>query len=805
VDAFRVIRTLAIYERAVGRALAKAKKGDRDALRKAASFQRVVGDLKRGAVERGLDLHALRKAFDPARRDALLSAMSRAGADTFEGKIAWVEAKLPDVTDPASFVGWLVQGDHELRKARKLHGKRRWRGLDISIENAAGTERTWHNPDTGESGGSYLPNAYGYIRGTIGADGDHVDVICGPHMDSAVNVYLVRQRKAPDFQAYDEDKVLLGFGSDEEARSAYFRQYDDPRYIGDTIYVMPADQFAQLIRVHRDTPPLHHWRAIMLDPAHTLAQTRPASLTDVVRKAWAGVPMVAEVEPAPASWADVLRKAAGAAAGARSHKYLRRVPTGDPKKPWRYYYTAASLGRGVTQGESVRLGDGHSKIAEVHEDGVTVEDHLGQRRRFTAEQWHDHMHEHHGDSYVAAVDKRVKAYAKAVYRHIPREMLESVKNMAELKDRAPHLYDALARDFHRAGMSPQQGREMVAWVMARKGWAPDARAALLGAAVSPEHGKAVVKDRKAIGAEAAEAAGSREVSAAHVAEVLEKRGMAEAPKEPEAAPEAEPKAAAETKPKKPRVARIKGHESEIAATLGDQLFKGDKVTVRHDDAQETAAVLHTLFGRAVSDKELAGMIGVPDGCTLNVEATDAGTKDASLYLTGSGPGIATMARQLTFDDDGLRKIYNCELVLTKDEQKGGLGRRIFASQVANAAKMGVGKISCSAARSDGHYNGYYTWARFGYNVAPDKADSFARYSLAYALSKPGPPPVPKGIDGKSTPRDIMKTAKGRAWWMAKGEGWSASFDLTGGSYSMRTLAAYLQLKNEADAKKKPAP
>ena len=88
-------------------------------------------------------------------------------------------------------------------------------GLDISIENPAGTKRRPEWPT--------LKHAYGYIRGTEGKDGDHVDVFIGPHPDNE-RVYVVNQH-TPDGKRFDEHKVMLGFDSEQAARKAYLDNY----------------------------------------------------------------------------------------------------------------------------------------------------------------------------------------------------------------------------------------------------------------------------------------------------------------------------------------------------------------------------------------------------------------------------------------------------------------------------------------------------------------------------------------------------------------------------------------------------
>ena len=69
-----------------------------------------------------------------------------------------------------------------------------------------------------------MNNTYGYIRGTKGVDGDHIDVFLGPDMNSDM-VYVVDQVNTDG--SFDEHKVMIGFSSLEDARSAYLSNYED--------------------------------------------------------------------------------------------------------------------------------------------------------------------------------------------------------------------------------------------------------------------------------------------------------------------------------------------------------------------------------------------------------------------------------------------------------------------------------------------------------------------------------------------------------------------------------------------------
>ncbi|GHT90004.1 hypothetical protein FACS1894137_19360 [Spirochaetia bacterium] len=83
---------------------------------------------------------------------------------------------------------------------------------------------------------------YGYIRGTEGVDGDHVDVYIGPD-EEASSVYIVHQND-PVTGKYDEDKVMLGFPSLHDARAAYLKQYDRPGFLG-KVDIMSIEEFRE--------------------------------------------------------------------------------------------------------------------------------------------------------------------------------------------------------------------------------------------------------------------------------------------------------------------------------------------------------------------------------------------------------------------------------------------------------------------------------------------------------------------------------------------------------------------------------
>lgn len=110
-----------------------------------------------------------------------------------------------------------------------LQGRMKVHGMDISIENRKGSVRRGVDKD-GHAWKTKMHYAYGYIRGTVGRDKDHLDCYVGPDKES-LKVFIVHQND-PATGAYDEDKVMLGWNSAEEAKAAYLKQYDRPGFFG---------------------------------------------------------------------------------------------------------------------------------------------------------------------------------------------------------------------------------------------------------------------------------------------------------------------------------------------------------------------------------------------------------------------------------------------------------------------------------------------------------------------------------------------------------------------------------------------
>lgn len=97
--------------------------------------------------------------------------------------------------------------------------------FDITIEQPQGSVRKGTDAD-GKQWESKMNNTYGYIRGAVGVDGDHIDVFLSNDIDgwNGRKVFVVDQYN-PD-GSFDEHKVMLGFNDQDEAKSDYLANYE---------------------------------------------------------------------------------------------------------------------------------------------------------------------------------------------------------------------------------------------------------------------------------------------------------------------------------------------------------------------------------------------------------------------------------------------------------------------------------------------------------------------------------------------------------------------------------------------------
>ena len=97
--------------------------------------------------------------------------------------------------------------------------------FNVTIEQPRGSVRSGVDKG-GKKWEVEMKNTYGYIRGTEGVDGDHIDVFLSNDIDgwNGRQVYVIDQRNADG--SFDEHKVMLGFNDINEAEEAYLSNYE---------------------------------------------------------------------------------------------------------------------------------------------------------------------------------------------------------------------------------------------------------------------------------------------------------------------------------------------------------------------------------------------------------------------------------------------------------------------------------------------------------------------------------------------------------------------------------------------------
>jgi len=129
-------------------------------------------------------------------------------------------------------------------------------GLDLSIENPAGSVRSGKDK-SGKAWSNTLQHHYGYIKGTIGNDKDHVDLFVKPGtpLDYSGQVFVIDQIH-PDTNRFDEHKVVVGAKNGLEARRIYQANYAKGWNGFKAMTAMPFDQFKTWVKDGPKNKPL---------------------------------------------------------------------------------------------------------------------------------------------------------------------------------------------------------------------------------------------------------------------------------------------------------------------------------------------------------------------------------------------------------------------------------------------------------------------------------------------------------------------------------------------------------------------
>ena len=132
-------------------------------------------------------------------------------------------------------------------------------GYDVTIENPKGSMRRGKDA-SGKEWEQEMQNTYGYIRGTEGVDGDHIDVFLSEDPTQG-DVFVVDQVNKDG--SFDEHKVMYGFPDIESARKAYLSNYEDGWQGLGAITPVSKEEFKKWIdSSHRKTKPFAEYSSV---------------------------------------------------------------------------------------------------------------------------------------------------------------------------------------------------------------------------------------------------------------------------------------------------------------------------------------------------------------------------------------------------------------------------------------------------------------------------------------------------------------------------------------------------------------
>ena len=162
-----------------------------------------------------------------------------------------------------------TEGQKEAGNYKKGHIK--VDGYDITIENPKGSTRSGKDA-SGKAWTVPMHYDYGYIKGTEGVDGDHIDVYLSDDPTKG-NVYVVDQVNQND-GSFDEHKVMYGFPSMEAAVEAYKGQYEDGWKVGTVTEVSRGDFKKWVESSRRKTKPFADYKS--METAAQQQRTEPS-------------------------------------------------------------------------------------------------------------------------------------------------------------------------------------------------------------------------------------------------------------------------------------------------------------------------------------------------------------------------------------------------------------------------------------------------------------------------------------------------------------------------------------------------
>ena len=187
-----------------------------------------------------------------------------------------------------------------------------------------------------------------------------------------------------------------------------------------------------------------------------------------------------------------------------------------------------------------------------------------------------------------------------------------------------------------------------------------------------------------------------------------------------------------------------------------------------------------LFGSEIADPVWAALVGAPDDASIGVLPWQSRDYPLAARVELHHAWLDGPAFRFVYRAAGGQPVIRNDFLRLRGDAPAGVGTRILAHQVRAAQDLSVAWIELDAeGRHGGTVNGYYTWARLGFNGP-----------IPAAVRRQLPPELRDANDVL----DLVTRPAGAAWWRLHGRTFPGVFDLRPGSLSLLALDAYTQAR-----------
>ena len=189
----------------------------------------------------------------------------------------------------------------------------------------------------------------------------------------------------------------------------------------------------------------------------------------------------------------------------------------------------------------------------------------------------------------------------------------------------------------------------------------------------------------------------------------------------------------------------------------------------------------------LTKEELAQLSGAIDGSELTITERETSEFPVILRIKITNDEIYQKPAYQTLrlgHDGNLSLVIDLQKI--KQEKQGqGISSFALRQQIRLAQSLGIDRLETFAIGDidDPEHNGYYTWARLGFNA--DIPDSIRAK-------------LPENLKQVEDIADLMLSTEGRSFWKQNGSDVALKFDLASGSKSIKILKTYLWEKFKAN-------